>query len=311
MDFVLAQFGLASPLFLLVLLGYALVRWLGWPVSVEAGLSRLVFYVFFPAMLFRLMSRLSELPPVDLRLLVAFFGGCVLTFVIGRLVAWKGFGLEADAQSIFAMGGIFSNNVLLGLPIARLALGDAALPAVSMVVVFNALLLWTLAGASVEWARNGSLSRAGLLKMGRGLARNPVILGVFSGAAYGLTGWPLPALIDRPLEMMADGTAVLALITLGMGLAGYGDRSSLGQSVAISGVKLVVQPLVVWGLALLIGVPPLETRVAVLLASMAVGVNVYQMAREYGCLQGATAGSLLVSTALAAFTTPLMLALTA
>ena len=66
--------------------------------------------------------------------------------------------MDGISQSVFAMGGIFSNNVLLGLPIAQVTLGETALPAVSLVLVFNSLVLWTLVTLSVEWARHRELS---------------------------------------------------------------------------------------------------------------------------------------------------------
>ena len=119
------------------------------------SLSQFVFSVALPAMLFRLMSDFSKLPPVDVRLLIAFFGGCLIVFVIGRLIAWKLFALDGVSQSVFALGGVFSNNVLLGLPLAKVALGDAAVPSVALVLVFNALILWTLVTVSVEWAQHG------------------------------------------------------------------------------------------------------------------------------------------------------------
>ena len=81
-------------------------------------------------------------------------------------------------------------------------------------------------------------------------------------------------------------------------------------SVAISVVKLIVQPLVVWLLARVLGLPAMETRVVVLLASIAVGANVYLMSRQFKVLEGAVAGSLVLSTGLAALTTPLVLTLT-
>ena len=54
-----------------------------------------------------------------------------------------------------------------------------------------------------------------------------------------------------------------------------------------------------------------ETQAIVLLASLPVGANVYLMAREFGTLVGPVAASLVLSTALAALTTPVVLALTA
>ena len=49
-------------------------------------------------------------------------------FALGRLVGAFLFGQDGVSQSVFALGGVFSNNVLLGLPIAERALGKAALP---------------------------------------------------------------------------------------------------------------------------------------------------------------------------------------
>ncbi len=300
---------LASPLFVLVFAGYLMMRWSGWPKSMSENLSRFVFSVALPAMLFRMMGDLSKLPPVDVRLLVAFFGGCLIVFVIGRLIAWKLFALDGVAQSVFALGGVFSNNVLLGLPLAKVALGDAAVPSVALVLVFNALILWTLVTVSVEWARQGSFSLHGFAKTVRGVLTNPIVAGILSGTLFGLSGLVLPAFIDAPLAMAGEAAAPMALIALGMGLAEYGVREGWKTSVAISAVKLVVQPLVVWLLARLLALPPMETQVVVLLASTAVGANVYLMSRQFATLEGPVASSLVLSTGLAALTTPLVLTL--
>lgn len=301
--------GLAAPLFVLVFVGYALMRLSGWPKSMSDNLTRFVFSVALPAMLFRLMSDFSSLPPVDSRLLLAFFGGCLIVFLIGRLIAWKGFGLDGVAQSVFALGGVFSNNVMLGLPLAKVALGDVALPSVALVLVFNALILWTLVTVSVEWARHGSFSVHGFAKTLRGVLTNPIVAAILSGTLFGLTGIPLPALVDTPLHMLGQAAAPLALIALGMGLAEYGVREGWRISAAISAVKLLVQPLVVWALARLLGLPAMETQAVVLLASIAVGANVYLMSRQFKTLEGPVASSLVLSTGLAALTTPLVLTL--
>ncbi len=302
---------MAAPLFILVLVGYLLMRGFGWPQAMSEQLSRFVFTLALPAMLFRLMSDLSRLPPVDVRLLAAFFGGCLIVFVIGRLLARGLFKLDGVGQSVFALGGVFSNNVLLGLPLAKVALGDAAVPSVALVLVFNALILWTLVTVSVEWARHGSFSLRGFGKTARGVLTNPIVAGILSGSLFGLFRWPLPALIDQPLSMLGQAAAPLALIALGMGLAEYGVFNGWRISVLITVIKLLLQPLIVWLLARAIGLPSMETKVVVLLASLAVGINVYLMSRQFNTLEAPVASSLVLSTALAALTTPLVLTLLA
>ena len=305
----LHHLSLASPLFVLVAIGYLLMRWGQWPQSVADALTRFVFSVALPAMLFHLMSDLSRLPPVDTRLLMAFFGGCLVVFVIGRVVGHLMFRLDGVAQSVFALGGVFSNNVLLGLPLAKTILGDAALPSVALVLVFNALTLWTLVTVSVEWARHGEFSMTGFAKTARGVITNPIVASIVAGSLFGLSGLKLPVLIEAPLAMTGQAAAPMSLIALGMGLAEYGIRAGWRQSIAICVLKLIVQPLTVWLIARILGLPQLETQVVVLLASLAVGVNVYLMSRQFKTMEGPVAASLVISTALAALTTPLLLTL--
>ncbi len=309
MDTFLHLVALAAPLFSLVLVGYLLMRFSRWPASVADALTMFVFALALPAMLFRLMCGSASLPPVDVRLLIAFFGGCLIVFVLGRLLSWKLFALDGTSQSVFALGGIFSNNAFLGLPLAKVTLGDAAIPSVALVLVFNSIILWTLVTVSVEWSKHGSMSVRGFGKTLWKVTTNPVVVGIFSGALFSFAGWTMPEAIDTPLTMVAQSATPLSLIALGMGLAQFGVRDGWRVSVAITSVKLVLQPLVVGGLALMLGLPAMETRVVVLLASMAIGINVFVMSRQFNTLQGPVASSLVLSTVLAAVTTPLALTL--
>ena len=307
MPLFVQYFLLSVPLFGLVFLGYALALWKHWPRRLTVWLSWAVFAVALPAYLFRMMAGFASLPPVDTRLLIAFFGSCLIVFVIGRIIAAQAFRLDGVSQSIFGLGGVFSNNVMLGLPLARLTLGEESLPSVALVLVFNALILWTLVTVSIEWARHGALSPRGFARTAWGVITNPLIAGIILGALFGLAGLELPRAIDMPLAVIGDIATPLALAVVGMGLADYSFRADWHKSATITAIKLVLQPLVVWGLALLLHLPPLETKTIVLLASCAIGANVYLMSLQFRTLQGAIAGSLVISTAMAALTTPVIL----
>jgi len=302
---------LTSPLFLLAGLGYALVRWFAWPKSVSDALTRFVFTVAVPALLFRLMSDFGHLPPVDARLLIAYFGGSVIVFALGRVIALRVFRMDGAAQSVFAMGGIFANTLLLGIPLAKIALGDPALPVVSLVLVFNSLVLWTLVTVSVEWARTRTVSLAGFAETAKNVVTNPVVASILAGTAWGWAGVPFPGIAGRTLDLIGQAAVPLSLIALGMGLAEFGVRNAWRESTAICVLKLAAQPIAVFALARLLDLPPLETQAVVLLAAMPVGANVYLMAREFGALPGPIAASLVISTALAAVTTPVVLILIA
>jgi malonate transporter len=307
-DSFLRYFVLSTPLFGLVLLGYVVARVPGWRADWGRSITKAVYVIALPALLFQMMSKRGDLPPVDARLLIAFFGGCFIVFFLGRVVAARAFAMDGVSQSVFALGGIFSNNVMLGLPLARLTLGEAALPSVALVLVFNALTLWTLVSISVEWARSGSTSWRGLGKTAIGVVTNPLVAAILAGSVVSAAGWRTPAMFESLLTHLAKLAAPGALVALGLGLAEYGIDRRWTQALWICALKLLVLPLIVWMIGWMLHLPLLELQVVVLLSSVAVGINVYVMSVQFECLQGTIASSLLFSTALASITTPLLLA---
>ncbi|BBE75258.1 MULTISPECIES: AEC family transporter [Enterobacteriaceae] len=303
------QMILSAPLFSLIALGYCLGRFAGWPEAASGVFNRFCFSIALPCMLFKVMSKFYQSPPVDMRLLIAYFGSCLLIYIVGRIVAKSLFGLDAISASVFGLGGIFSNNVMLGIPVAVILLGQASLASVALVLVFNSLILWTLVTVSVEWAQSGSFSWKGIGKTLVNVLRNPLIIGIFSGFAWSATHHTLPQFIDGPVSMLGQIAAPLTLVTLGMSLSHYNISQGLRESAAICLIKLVLMPALIWALAYALHLPQQESQVVVLLGSMAVGINVYLMAQKFKVLQGATATSMLISTLLSTLTTPMLMIL--
>ena len=95
---------LTAPLFILVFIGYVAMRWGKWEPAVSSALTRFVFAIAIPALLFRLMSDFARLPAVDARLLIAYFGGSLIVFAIARVFGHRAFRMDGVAQSVFALG---------------------------------------------------------------------------------------------------------------------------------------------------------------------------------------------------------------
>jgi malonate transporter and related proteins len=299
---------LSSPLYALIAAGYLIASTPWWRRAWSVQATRAVFALLLPAMLFQMMSHQGSLHAADTRVLIVYFGSCLMVFFIGRAIARSLFNMDGVSQSVFGLGGIFSNLVLVGLPVTRVALGDAAVPVVALLIVFNALTLWTLVSVSVEWSTHGSFSPRGIAKTTLNLFRNPILLSIVAGMLFGQSGLALPPMLDTALGKIGAAAGPAALLALGLELAGFSIKEAWAPTLALCSVKLLVQPLIVWLLAILLGLPAIEMRAVVLVASMAVGVNVYLMAVKFQALQGAIAGSIVVSNVFAAFTTPLLLA---
>ncbi len=299
--------GITFPLFALILLGFSLVRYLHWPEAVGDALGRFVFTIALPALLLNLTSNLSNLPPLDPRVLLAYFGGYLVAFVVLRLVGPRLLGYEPVAASVFGTSAIYGNIVLLGLPLINSVLGQDGLATAVPIIALNSIVMWSLATIAVELARGSGLSFASLSAIGKGFFSNPLIVAMLAGAAISLLGLTIPKPIRSTLQLLQDAAVPLALVTMGMGLAGYRIASGLRDALVMSLAKLIMLPLLVVAIALAIGLPAPETRVLALLASAPMGVNAFLISRRFGALQGEVSTAMLLSTLASAALTPLLI----
>lgn len=111
MQLFLHHVALCAPLFLLVALGWGSVKIGLLTNEVTKALGRFTFRLLMPVMLFKLMSGFADMPPVDWRILIAFFASCTIIYAIGRSFFKHVFKTDAAATTVLAMAGIFGNNV--------------------------------------------------------------------------------------------------------------------------------------------------------------------------------------------------------
>ena len=299
MQLFLHHVALCAPLFLLVALGWGSVKIGLFTNEVTKALGRFTFRLLMPVMLFKLMSGFADMPPVDWRILIAFFASCAIIYAMGRSFFKHVFKTDAAATT-----------VQLGVPIVQVSLGNEAIPAISLIIIFNVLLLWTVAIASVEFGRTGSIGnwRSAAAPMLR-VFKNPIVLGILIGSAWSFTGIKLPDFLEKSVELVAMSTTPMCLMVVGMGLAQHSFRAALTKGSIITAVKLVLQPLLVWIIAKILGLGTLETNAVVLMASLPVAINIYLMAQDFKAEEGAASNSIFVSTFLSALTVPLTLTL--
>ena len=310
MSIFLHHLELCAPLFLLVFLGWFTIKIGLFDKAVSSALSKFVFKLLMPVLLFKIMSGLSEMPPVDWKVLIAFFASCVVVFLLGKYCGKYFFRQDSTGQVITGMGGIFGNNVQLGVPIVQVSLGAEAIPTISLIIIFNVLLLWTAAAACVEFGKTGGkIDARKFVHALINIFKNPIVLGIIIGSCWGMTGWHLPQVAQKTVDWVALATTPAALIAVGMGLAQHSFKASLPKGTLITVLKLAVQPALVFFFCRLIGLGELETNAATLLAALPVAINLYIMSNEFNSEEGAASNSIFVSTLVSAATVPLTLTL--
>lgn len=205
-------------------------------------LNKLVFHVFFPCLMFRNIYGAEIEDAVDLKMIVYGVVMILLVYFTAMAVVVK---IEPSNRSRGAMiQAIYrSNFVILGLPIAANLFGGEKLTTTAVAVTIVVPLFNVLAVVVLEIFRGGKPDPVKILK---GIARNPLIIGAVLGILTVVFQIQLPQLAEDVIDQLKDVATPLALVTLGMSLnlkeMGAEKRNLiicvLGRLVIVPGIAL-------------------------------------------------------------------------
>ncbi|MEL6584704.1 MAG: AEC family transporter [Pseudomonadota bacterium] len=287
------------PVFLIIGAGYLAVRAKLFADSAVDGLMVFTQQFAIPCLLFAGIARLDLNATFDTRLLVGFYSGAALCFVLGILGARLIFKRRPGEAVAVGFGALFSNSVLLGLPIMERAYGVEALAANFAIIAIHAPFCYLLGITAMEIARADG---RGAVDTGRAVLRamfrNALMIGLALGFTVNLTGLALPEWIWAAIDLMVRAALPAALFGLGGILTRYAIRSGLGEVAMVSTLSLIVHPAIAYTLTLHVFDLPIEfVRAAVVTAAMAPGVNSYVFANMYHRAEGVAASTVLLATA--------------
>jgi malonate transporter and related proteins len=292
------------PIFGLLAFGYVATFTKVFGEAAATALASFVFYFAIPVLLFRSMATTALPDEIAWGYLGSFYGGTAIAFALGFAMARVAFGGPFERQAIIGFGAAFGNSVLLGVPVVLTGLGEAASLPLFLLLAFHSTLLFTTITLVLE---TGGAGRERLqdvpAKALGGLARNPILWGLAGGIGFNLLDLSLPAALARWTELVAGAAVPCALFSMGASLRAYRIAGALQPALVMVALKLVVCPLAVWALATLaFDVPPLWAKVAIVLAAMPVGVNVYLFGVRYQAGEAESATAILLSSILSVAT---------
>lgn len=298
------------PVFLVLGFGY-LASWRGWigETAID-GVMKFSQGFAIPCLLFLAIARLDLAQEFDLALLGSFYAGALAGFFAGLFGARLIFGRSWEDAVAIGFVGLFSNSLLLGLPITERAYGPDALQANFAIIALHSPFCYAVGITAMELvrARGGGLRQLPG-KVLKGMGRNALILGIALGALVNVVNLPLPEVLVEALELMARAGLPTALFGLGGILYRYRPEGDMRVILYVVTVSLVLHPAVVWGLGSLAGLKLEAFRSAVITAAMAPGVNAYLFASIYGTAKRVAASAVLIGTAASIGTATLWLAL--
>jgi malonate transporter len=288
----------------LIVLGLALARAFDYGRDFWDGLEKLVYYVLFPALLFRSLA-LAKIDFAQAGTLVAAACAFTIAGFVLSLAARPLFGLERQLHATGSQCG-YRFNTYIGLAIAGSLFGLEG-------VALAALLL----GVMIPLANFGAVavlaaqSERGFLSE---LARHPLVLSCLAGFAWNLGGLPLPGFADQTLALLGQTALPAGLLSVGAAMRGEREaparsNNPVGAHAWWLAVKLAVLPAIAFGLARALGIEGMQAAVLVLCAALPTATNAYILAVRMTGDGRAVATQVTVGTVLSMFTLPAWMAL--
>ena len=273
---------LALPYFGLIFIGFACGKTRGLPESGLAWMNFFLLYVSLPALLFRIMSEtpFSELnnPPFLIATTLATVSAFVLAMISGRIIG----DLSLRKATMAGLAGAYGNIGYMGPGLALAVLGAKAAAPTALIFCCDSIFLFTIVPllmALTDREHKSFLHAVGIAA--RQIVLNPLIMSAVLGALVAALHIPLPTALDRTLLLLQNAAAPTALFVLGVTVALRPFDRVPWEVPGVIAIKLLIHPLIVFGLMLLFG-PFAQpwAATAVLMAALPPALNVFVMARQ-------------------------------
>jgi predicted permease len=331
---VLQIFLVTVPFFALIAAGYGAARSGLLPLVAIPGLNAFVLYFALPCMLFRFGAG----APIGQLLdgTVALVWVIAAPIVVGITVAVaRSQGSGWNDSAFGALVAAFPNTGFMGVPLLIEILGASSASPAILTIAIDMVVTSSLCIALSRLDGVGEVGAAKAVRQAlRGILQNPMPWAIVLGGVASATRLVLTPALDKTVAMLAQAASPVALFTIGAVLArttllAREHAASERVAAAIGGsavpvhrpaplrdiwppvvVKLVLHPLLVWGLAraaMALGLPLARPALVamVLAAALPSAGNVSMLAERYGADNGRIARIILWTTVAAFFTFPL------
>ncbi|MFK8252700.1 AEC family transporter [Ancylobacter terrae] len=293
---------IVAPVFALIGVGYGASRTGLLGERAADGLSEFVFGLAVPVLIFKTLTEVA-VPATGQPwgYWIAYFAGAFGVFAISMFAARRLFGRSHAEAVVFGFCAGQANTVFMGVPLILKAFGPEGAVPLFLLIAIHLPVMMLVATLLAEGVGRG-LSGPALLKLGRALAFNPILIGIYAGALAKIVGFVPSGVPKQTLDLLAAAASPCALVSLGLALHRYPIRGDFAPSAMLAGLKLCIHPALVFLLVQVLPMPKVWGQVAVAFAAMPCGVNAYLLAQRHKAGVAATASAVSLSTVVSLFT---------
>ncbi len=296
---------------IVVLIGAAAAKFRVLTIEGKDMLSKLIFNISLPLMLFTNFLTLDSTPRLlaNSAVILSVSGFIILFLLFVGWITTRIFNIRGREAAVFKAHSMFGNTIFLGFPLINALYGAEGLLYASMFQLVSTIIMWTV-GVIVLTYGHGMPWKRSILRV-----INPNTIATTLGLAFFLLSVKLPKLIVVPLSELGSANTWLSMLYIGAMLtfSNVGGLLKKKSLYIISFNRLILVPAILISLFFLTSFIPgvtidkMVTAVIILEVSMPCMASVVIMAKELGADDRLAVGNVFVSTVLSVFTLPVVM----
>ena len=292
------------PVFWLMVLGM-IFRRLHWIDDVFASkMNKFVFTVSLPVLLFEDLATVDFFQMWDTVFVLFCFGATAAGIMIAAAVSLC---FRKDVRGEFIQAAYRSSAALLGIAFIQNIYGSASiapLMIIGSVPLYNvtAVLVLTL----FKPGQRG-MDKKVIVKTLKGIAANPIIIGIVVGLIWSLLRMPLPQIAAKTVDSIGATATPMGLIAMG---ASFDFKKAIGHvrpTVTAAMIKLIGLCAVFLPAAAAFGFRDEKIVAILIMLGSATTVSSYVMAKNMGHEGTLSSSVVMLTTLLSAFTVTMWL----
>ena len=278
-----------------------LFRKLGWMDEVFAAkMNKFVFLVPLPVLLFEQLATVDFSEVWDIKFILFCFVVTAISITISTLISllWK----DRSIKGEFIQATYRSSAALLGIAFIQNIYGTAGmapLMIIGSVPLYNIMAVVVL---SVFKPGNNSFDKALVKKTLKGIATNPIIIGIVAGFVWSALKLPMPSILHKTVSSIGATATPMGLMSMGATFEMKKATSKMKPTLVAVFMKLVGFCVVFLPMAALLGFRNEELIAILVMLGSATTVSCFVMARNMGHEGTLSSGVIMMTTLLSAFT---------
>lgn len=290
------------PVFMMMVFGWFVHKVKLLDERSTAQINKFVFRTLLPALLFMDLSTADFRAVWDTKFVVF----CITTTLISVGIACLYSLLNKDKceRGEIIQASYRSSAAILGIAFVKNIYGEATMAAlmiVGTVPIYNIIAVITLSLTSSD--KNNTKSKKALfLNTLKGIATNPIILGIAVGIIWSLLEIPQPVILSKSVSYLANMATPLSLITLGASFKFEDAKGKLPVTLGIVFIKLVLFCGIFLPVAVKLGFRGEKLIAILVMLGSATTGSCFVMSKNFGHKGTITAFAVMLTTLCSAFT---------